>query len=230
MSRPDAILLDALGTLLDLDPPAPRLRAGLREALGVEVALADAERAIRAEIRFYSANLHRGSDAAGLAEVRLDCAALVREELGLDAGVDALVPVLLDAIRFTPFPDAPPALRALRAAGERLVVVSNWDVSLHDALAASGLRALVDAALASAEVGSAKPDGAIFARALELAGVQPSAAWHVGDDLGADVEGARRAGVEPVLIDRAGGLDAPAGVRRIASLAELPGLIACAGP
>jgi FMN phosphatase YigB (HAD superfamily) len=63
-------------------------------------------------------------------------------------------------------------------------------------------------------------------RALEIAGVEPARAWHVGDDLEADVGAARAAGAEPVLIDREGTVAAPAGIRRIASLAELPPLCA----
>jgi putative hydrolase of the HAD superfamily len=63
-------------------------------------------------------------------------------------------------------------------------------------------------------------------RALALAGAHPEEAWHVGDDLEADVGGALAAGLEPVLIDRDGSLQAPPGVRRIASLAELPALCA----
>ena len=62
--------IDALGTLLELVPPAPRLRAGLRERLGVEVSDAEAGRAMKAEIAFYRAHLHRGRDAAGLAALR----------------------------------------------------------------------------------------------------------------------------------------------------------------
>ena len=54
--------------------------------------------------------------------------------------------------------------------GIRLVVVSNWDVSLHERLAETGLAPLLDGAVASAELGAAKPDPAIFARGLELAG------------------------------------------------------------
>ena len=50
------------------------------------------------------------------------------------------------------------------------MVVSNWDVSLHERLAETGLAPLVDGAVASAELGAAKPDPAIFARGLELAG------------------------------------------------------------
>jgi FMN phosphatase YigB (HAD superfamily) len=46
----------------------------------------------------------------------------------------------------------------------------------------------------------------------------------VGDTLGADVEGARAAGIRPVFIARAGE-PGPEDVATIASLAELPGLI-----
>jgi putative hydrolase of the HAD superfamily len=51
-------------------------------------------------------------------------------------------------------------------------------------------------------VGSAKPDGAIFAAALALAGAAPEEAWHVGDTPEADVDGALAAGLRPVLIAR----------------------------
>ena len=73
-------------------------------------------------------------------------------------------------------------------------------MSLHERLAETGLAALVDGAVASAELGAAKPDRAIFARALALAGAEPPSAWHVGDDVRADVEGALAAGIRPVLI------------------------------
>jgi putative hydrolase of the HAD superfamily len=80
----------------------------------------------------------------------------------------------------------------------------------------TGLAPLVDGALASAEVGVAKPDPAIFRRALELVGVDARDAWHVGDTPEADIEGARAAGLRPILIAREGGADAD-----VHSLAEL---------
>ena len=117
-------------------------------------------------------------------------------------------PVVLDALlaslRFHAYEDSAPTLRALRAAGIRTAVVSNWDWSLHERLQETGLAGLVDGALASAEVGSAKPDGAIFRAALELVGARPEETWHVGDTPEADVEGARAAGIHPVLIAREG--------------------------
>jgi putative hydrolase of the HAD superfamily len=222
-----AVTIDALGTLLELVPPAPRLRAGLRERFGLEVSEAEAGRAMRAEIGFYRAHLHLGRDQAGLDALRRRCAEVLRDTLdapALDLG--ALTEVLLAAIRFEPFPDTVPALRELRAAGVRIVAASNWDVSLHEQLERTGLRALLDGAVSSAEAGAAKPDPAILVRALELAGAEPAQAWHVGDDVEADVGAARAAGVRPVLIDREGDAGALDGVLRIASLAELPALCA----
>jgi len=222
-----AITIDALGTLLELVPPAPRLRAGLRERFGLEVSEGAAAGAMRAEIGFYRAHLHLGRDQAGLAALRRRCAEVLRDTLPApDLGLDALTEVLLEAIRFEPFPDTVPALRELRAAGIRLVAASNWDVSLHEQLERTGLRPLLDGAVSSAEAGAAKPDPAILVRALQIAGAEPRHAWHVGDDLEADVGAARAAGVRPVLIDRGGDSDVPAGVLRIASLGELPALCA----
>ena len=58
---------------------------------------------------------------------------------------------LLAALRFRAFDDAAPALTALRRSGRRLAVVSNWDVSLHEALAESGSTTHLDAVVTSAE-------------------------------------------------------------------------------
>ena len=215
-----AVLLDALGTLVTFDPPAPRLRAALRARLGVEVTEEAAAAAMKAEIAYYRAHLHEGRDAESLHDLRRRSAAVMEPVLGVNPGVDTL----LAALRFRAFPDAAPALRELRALGLRLVVVSNWDVSLHERLEETGIAALVDGAVASAELGHAKPDGAIFAHALELAGADPAAALHAGDSPDADVAGALAAGLRAVLVARDGTSGAGAGVPVIASLAELPRL------
>jgi putative hydrolase of the HAD superfamily len=228
-AAPRAVLLDAMGTLLTFAPPAPLLRAHLRERLGVDIGAAAARAAIAAEIEYYRAHLDEGRDAAALAELRHRCADAMRPALppaAAHAPGEVLTAALLASLRFAAYPDAAPALAHLRARGIRLVVVSNWDVSLHERLQETGLAALVDGALASAEVGAAKPDGEIFARALALAGARASEAWHVGDSPEADVDGARAAGLRPVLLARegAGPGGAPPGVAVIRTLAELPPL------
>jgi putative hydrolase of the HAD superfamily len=221
------VLLDAMGTLLTFEPPAPHLRAALLARTGVDVGLEAASRAIRAEIAYYRAHLHLGGDPAGLAALRRASAEAMRPELGeLEIGGEQLTSALLDSLRFLAFPEVAGALAALRRLGARLVVVSNWDVSLHERLAETGLAPLVDGAVASAEVGVAKPDPAIFDHALSLVGGGTEGAWHVGDSVEADVEGALAAGIRPVLLTRDGADAAPPpGVPAIASLTELPRLV-----
>ena len=222
--HPRAILLDALGTLLELEQPWPRLIALLEERHAVTVAPADARRAMAIEIEHYRRNCVRAADAASLRELRLECAALLARELGpaaLAIGREQLAQTLLDALRFTPFADARGALERLRARGTRLVVVSNWDISLHDVLAQSGLRELLDGVVSSAEVGHSKPDPRPFAAGLALAGCAAHEAWHVGDSLREDVAGALAAQLGAVWLDRQGAGGAPAGVRVIDSLAAL---------
>ena len=222
-----------MGTLLGFEDPAPRLRAALERRLGLPVTEPAAREALRAEIAFYRAHLHLGRDAVSLAALRERCAEAMRPALGpaaADAPVAGLLDALLEALRFSAYPDSAPALRELRGMGLRLVVVSNWDSSLHERLQETGLAALVDGAVASAELGAAKPDGAIFARGLALAGARAETAWHVGDSVVADVEGALAAGIRPVLISRAGDVAAPPGVPLIRGLDGLPGLIAAGAP
>ena len=193
-----AVFLDALGTLVRLEPPAPRLQAALARR-GVEVSLEQAGRAVKAEIAYYRANLHRGRDADSLAALRADCAAAMTELL---PPADDLLGALLEAIEFRPFDEVPEVLGELRSRGCKLIVVTNWDVSVHEMLARTGLAPLLDGAVSSAEVGAAKPDPAIFRVALELAGVEAAQAVHVGDTPAEDGEGARAAGIRAVLLDR----------------------------
>ncbi len=222
---PRAILLDALGTLVALEPPAPRLRAELAERFGITVSGQQAGEAIAAEIRYYRAHLDEGRDRAALEALRGQCAEALRAALPQQDGIRAipnavLTEALLASLRFSAFPDVRPALRAWRGAGARIVVVSNWDVSLHDVLGRLSLASLIDAILTSAEAGARKPSPAIFEQALALAGVGPEHAIHIGDSVEEDVAGARAAGVRPVLISRRGTLS-PQGIETVASLAEL---------
>lgn len=223
-----AVLLDALGTLLELEPPVPALRDELA-ARGVEVDDAEAGAALVAEITHYRAHHLEGGDRAGVARLRRRCAEEMRaalpERVRDGLSLDDLQEAMIAALRFRPYPEVPDALAELRRRGLRLVVVSNWDVSLHDQLAGDGLGRLVDGIVSSAELGAAKPAPAAFTHALTLAGAPAAETAHVGDRVEEDVEGARAAGIAPVLVVRDG--DAPAlaePVWTIRSLRELEAL------
>jgi putative hydrolase of the HAD superfamily len=220
---PRAVLLDALGTLVELEPPAPRLRTELLRRFGVQISETDAQRAIAAEIAYYRAHLDQGRDPVALAALRSRCAEALREGLPDDERIGAignaeLASALLESLRFEPFSDVRPALASARAAGRRLVVVSNWDVSLNEVLERLGLAQMLDGIVTSAAVGARKPSPEIFEHALGVAGVAAHDAVHVGDSLAEDVVGARAAGIEAVLIKR-DGEPGPPGVRTIATLA-----------
>ena len=226
------ILLDALGTLLELEPPAPRLREELKRRYGVRVTEAAASAAIAAEIAFYREHLDEGRDPESLAILRERCAAELRCALPeqLEAELPAprdLVPALLASLNFMPYPDARPALIAAHARGVVTVVVSNWDISLHQVLDNAGLGGLLAGVLTAAEAGVRKPATVIFEQALRLVGARPEEAIHVGDSPEEDVAGARAAGIEAVLISRDG--SAPDGVRTIATLAELGDIVGRCG-
>jgi putative hydrolase of the HAD superfamily len=202
-----AVFLDALGTLVELEPPW----VSLRERIPAEVSDERLQMAIRAEMAYYREHSQEGRDADSLADLRERCAALISNELGVEVSAQDLV----ESIRFGAYPDAEPALRGLRERGMRLLAVSNWDCSLSAVLERCGLGELLDGVVTSAEAGASKPDPAIFRAALERAGSEPDQALHVGDTPEEDLAGARAAGIRALLIDRSGdGGD-------IASLAEI---------
>lgn len=93
------------------------------------------------------------------------------------------------------------ALADFRDLGLRLVVVSNSDGTVEQALVDAGLRPFFEAVLDSAVVGAEKPDPRIFRRALDLVGADADTTLHVGDLYDADVIGARAAGLHAVLLD-----------------------------
>jgi len=121
-------------------------------------------------------------------------------------------------------PETPSVLAELRRRGFRLAVVSNADGRVAGSLAASGLADHFVAIIDSYVVGVEKPDRRIFQLALQACGAAPADAVYVGDIYEIDVLGARRAGIEPLLIDPLGGYGA-VDCHRIASLAELIDLL-----
>jgi putative hydrolase of the HAD superfamily len=223
VSEVRAVLLDALGTLVELQPPAPRLRRLLRES-GFDVTEETTAAGFAAEIAYYIDHHLEGSDPERLERLRDRCAEEMRRALDIP-GLDHATArrAMLGSLEFTPYPDVLPALADLRERRLRLVVASNWDCSLPSWLESAGVLELVDGVVTSAEVGVAKPSPRVFQRALSVAGVEAGEALHVGDTADNDLKGAAAAGVRAVLLQREG--DPPPGVETIGSLRELRGLL-----
>jgi len=214
------VLLDAFGTLIGIDPPAPRL-ARLLAAAGAPLPDRVVARAFAAEIAHYRANHLRGRDADSLAALRRECAAVLAAELGPGAPpVDRLAPMMVASLRFHLLDDAAAFLDDLRARDIPVGLVSNWDTSLRGVLADLGIADRFSAVCISAECGAAKPDPRIFQAALAALGVRAAEVVHCGDDPDLDGAGALAAGITPVIITRGGGPVDPR-FRSIRHLSEL---------
>jgi putative hydrolase of the HAD superfamily len=126
------------------------------------------------------------------------------------------------------YPDSLPALHALREHGVQLGVISNWEEWLEQLLLHLDIHSYFASTVISGVHGIEKPDPRIFALALESLGVVAAEAAHVGDSVRHDIDGARGAGLVPVLIDREG-LQPPGDYLRVADLTDLPAALGLEG-
>ncbi len=130
-------------------------------------------------------------------------------------------------LRHEPFPDARPALEALRPTHALALVTNGASCLQREKLAGSGLAEEdFDAVVISGDVGTGKPGREIFAHTLELLGVAADRAVMVGDSLERDVEGAEAAGIRGIWLNRGGRRPPePNGHTQISTLAELRSLL-----
>jgi len=120
------------------------------------------------------------------------------------------------------FPEAHAVVMALKDKGVGLGVISNGpdDMQLRK-LKAVGLYEAFDVVVTAERAGVGKPNVAIFELALQEANQPASACWCVGDNLKNDVLAAKQAGLQGVLIDRAGDVAAKYDGEWIGSLEDL---------
>jgi HAD superfamily hydrolase (TIGR01662 family) len=120
-----------------------------------------------------------------------------REEFGR-----ALEKVFGDPSNRELFPEVRTVLEKLKALGYHIGLISNNNDFLLKVLEYHDLNQLLDSVTYSQEVGAEKPAPEVFTKALERAHCSPSEAVHVGDSIRADVEGARRSGLQAVWLNR----------------------------
>jgi len=123
------------------------------------------------------------------------------EQAGEDAAKVELAMAEFFAARnaVVPYDDVVPGL--LRLKGRSLLgAVTNGNADLRTI----GLAHHFHAAVAAPQFGVAKPDPAIFLAGCRALGVAPQEAVYVGDDVLLDVQGAQRAGLRGVWMNRNG--------------------------
>ena len=100
------------------------------------------------------------------------------------------------------FDDVIESLKNLRYKNFRLGVLSNINKPGAELLKEFGLTDYIDFSVTSYEVGSEKPHPPIFEEALRRARVKNNEVFHIGDQIGSDIEGAENVGIYPILMDR----------------------------
>ncbi len=103
-----------------------------------------------------------------------------------------------------PIPGTYEALKTLQKMGFRLAVVSNADGRVAQLLESVDLAAPFEQIFDSEILGIEKPDPGIFQSVLKSLRLRPEEVVHVGDLYHVDVQGARAAGIHPVLVDPTG--------------------------
>jgi putative hydrolase of the HAD superfamily len=119
------------------------------------------------------------------------------------------------------YPDVPHSLEQLQARGHRMGIISNFDSRLKEIIANLGIAPFIEQITTSWSAKAAKPDPQIFLKAVADMRVSPFSATHVGDSIHEDIEGAKNAGLNPILIDRKSSHPQWSKTRRIHSLSEL---------
>lgn len=209
IERPEAIFFDVGDTLIRAHPSwAAVYQQGLLE-VGIDVSEKDLERALLEETQadpwWLSEEPFEATEENSYARIVEFDRAVLRRAGHSDLNDDAfrrIEDAFARQSAWYVFPDVMPALDALRAAGFRMGVISNFVWGGPELIHALDLAQHFDSLTVSARVGFQKPHQGIFQHALDALDAAPERAWHIGDSYKADVVGARRMGISPVLIDR----------------------------
>lgn len=228
-----AIFFDVGGTLVRPRLPIPEVMVEELAACGVEIDPRDVGTLARALEREARRRARRGEPFSFPLErsrehwlgLYRSCLRRVCDQGTAERVARAVHGRLSSPAGYELFPDALPALRGL-APAHRLGIISNWEAWLPELLAGLGVAHLFDPVIASGVIGAEKPSARIFAAARDAAGLRPEQIVYVGDSVADDIDGAAKAGMRPVLLDRCGNAPPGLAVPVISSLEELPSIVA----
>ncbi len=234
MRKPDAILFDLWGTLInsvDFDPRKGHAavletcenpnRVTLDEVmdLGQRVVSATVAREEEVALEFTQASLLRiVADAFSL-----------RPRMSLQ---DSELTFWKASLQVSLVEGVSDLLREVEEYGMPMGVVSNSSFAgptLEQELEVQGIRSHFRFVISSADYGVRKPDPLIFEVALRRLGMEPGQVWFAGDNVGYDIVGARRAGIFPVAYNPRNGIPEEAGEHAvITAWSQLLSLLASA--
>ncbi len=132
---------------------------------------------------------------------------LMLENLGVDGAegiAEEIYTVIKEKSNLYLYEEVKGVLSRLSRIDIGLGIVSNYNCLLEPNCVKLGISDYFDFILASDLIRSGKPHPLIFNLAVEEAGVEKGRCVHIGDSYGADYDGARKAGLQALLLDRPG--------------------------
>ena len=100
------------------------------------------------------------------------------------------------------YQDVIPNLKSWQQKKVTLAIISNFDSRLYSLLKALKIEHFFSSITISSEVGAAKPNKKIFEVALAKHDCLPEEAWHIGDSLTDDYQGAKDIGINGFWLKR----------------------------
>jgi putative hydrolase of the HAD superfamily len=224
----NAIFFDFYNTLVRFWPPLPQIQHAACQNLGIRVPPERLARGYAIADLYFNEENHRlplgERDAGDRDAFFARYEQIILEESGVAVSLrmakqiwDMAISVPKELVEFE---ETRPVLAELKARGYRLAVLTNLRRDMEELTKQLGFHDYLEFSITGREVGE-KPATAIFEAGLRRMAVPPHQAMHVGDQPRSDVQGARAAGLYPVLIDRGGFHDDVVGCEHIDSLEGL---------
>lgn len=213
MSKPKVIFLDAVGTIIGVRRSVGEIYSTLAKQVGVEV---DTEAVNQAFYQSFKAsqpcafpgvewedipqwefNWWRAIAYATFARI-----GVINQFSDFETFFQGLYDYFATPKPWYVYKDVIPTLIHWQEEGIELGIISNFDTRIYSVLEGLDLKEYFDSITVSSLVGAAKPDPQIFWSALEKHQCNPSEAWHIGDSLAEDYQGAIAVGLRAFCLDR----------------------------
>lgn len=213
MQQPKVIFLDAVGTLFGVRGSVGKVYGMFAREHGAEVTDENLNESFARVFASAKPPIFPSADPEEIPEQEFEWWRMIALSTFQDAGVleqfadftdffDQLYHHFATAKPWFIYPDVIPALDKWQAVGIELGIVSNFDSRLRLVLKDLKLDEFFTSVTISTLVGAAKPEPQIFATALKQHHCEPQEAWHIGDSYQQDYQGARKAGLRAIWLDR----------------------------
>ena len=214
-NKPKVIFLDAVGTLFGVRGSVGEVYSAIAQEFGVEVPADQLNEAFFQSFAASGPPVFPGTHPDDVPQCEFEWWRVIALRTFQQAGVlnqfadftdffDELYTHFATAEPWFIYPDVLPALESWRRIGVQLGIVSNFDSRLDLVLDALKLKEFFTSLTISTQVGVAKPDPQIFAFALQKHHCDANEAWHIGDSMREDYQGAKAAGLRAILLERKG--------------------------